>query len=292
MKVSVVCPVYNMVNYIEECVDSVLKQTYTDYELLIIDDCSTDGTWETLQSLAKGNRQIRLLRNNRHDYIATLNMCLDESKGEYIARIDSDDVMTSDRLEKQVHFMDANRGFTVCSSWMTFLGETMFVNKNHSGYVSNPYLRFVLSDFIANPTTLLRRSFIKQHDIRFQESYIYAEDYKFWVDVAKHGGRFYVIPECLTSYRWHSEQVSRVHASEQASTTLSIQNEILNDLLERYNSVIPEIQCLFQQLAIFNESNLLSAETIFRLAYEIIENRLRLDKKVVFNQSFSLLFNS
>ena len=87
-----------------------------------------------------------------------------------------------------------------------------------------------------------------------------------------------MIPECLTNYRWHSNQVSRVHATEQASTTLSIQNEILNDLLERYVNEIPEIQCLFQQLALFNENNLLSAGTIFRLAYEIIENRLRLDK--------------
>ena len=278
MKVSVVCPVYNGVKYIEECVTSVLKQTYTDYEFLIVDDCSTDGTWEKLQSLAKNNSQIRLIRNKQHDYIATLNMCLDESKGEYIARMDSDDIMAPERLEKQVHFMDANKDITVCCSWMNAVGTERSAHRVIAGLVRTPYLRFLIGDYVANPTTIIRRSFVEQYRMQYDEKYIYAEDYKFWVDVAKQGGQFYVMPECLTNYRWHGNQVSRVHASEQASTTLSIQNEILNDMLERYNSVIPKIQWLFQQLALLNEGNLLSAGTIFRLAYEIIENRLRLDK--------------
>lgn len=276
MKISVVIPVYNGEKYIAECIESVLYQTFTDYETIIVDDGSEDNTRQILEKLEKSDSRIRVIKNERHDFIGTLNTCLQEAKGEYVARIDADDTMVTDRLEKQVKLMDYNPSITVCSSWYSLFGESRGYGGTVIGNIKNPYLRFLIGDFVNNPSSILRKSFIDQHHIRYKEDYIYAEDYKFWVDIAKKGGRFHILPEPLTNYRIHAKQVSNVHQKEQADVSFQIKNEILNDLLALYEDKIEQIVPLFRMFANFNENNILSSDTIFRVAYEIIENHLRL----------------
>lgn len=96
--ISVCMPVYNGAAHLRECIDSVLEQTFTDFELLIADDGSTDDTCAIVRSYT--DPRIRLLQN-RHDYIATLNLLLDEARGRYVARMDADDLMRPDRLRTQ-----------------------------------------------------------------------------------------------------------------------------------------------------------------------------------------------
>lgn len=94
--VSIVLPMYNAAEYIKECVDSILMQTYSDFELLIIDDGSTDDSVEILEKY--DDQRIRLIKNE-HNFIASLNLGLKESRGKYIARMDADDKMKPHRLE-------------------------------------------------------------------------------------------------------------------------------------------------------------------------------------------------
>ena len=101
--VSVCMPVYNAARYLTECIDSILAQTFTDFELLIVDDGSTDNSRDIVRSYH--DKRIRLIEN-RHDYIGSLNKLLDEAKGKYIARMDADDVMMPYRLAAQFGYME------------------------------------------------------------------------------------------------------------------------------------------------------------------------------------------
>jgi glycosyltransferase involved in cell wall biosynthesis len=96
---------YNASRYLRECIDSVLGQTFHDFEFLIVDDGSTDDSVEIVESYA--DPRIRLIRRE-HDYIASLNCLIDEARGEYIARMDADDVMLPHRLQQQFDYMESH----------------------------------------------------------------------------------------------------------------------------------------------------------------------------------------
>ena len=98
ISISVCMPVYNASRYLRDCIDSILSQSFTDFELLIVDDGSTDDSVEIIRSYS--DSRIRLIEN-KHDYIGSLNLLLQEARGKYIARMDADDVMLPNRLETQ-----------------------------------------------------------------------------------------------------------------------------------------------------------------------------------------------
>ena len=97
--VSVIIPCYNCIKYVEEAVMSIVNQTYQNMEILITDDCSSDGTYEILKKLAKLDKRIKLYRNQKNEkIIETLNKMIHKSKGKYIARMDSDDISVLTRI--------------------------------------------------------------------------------------------------------------------------------------------------------------------------------------------------
>lgn len=281
MKVSVVMAVYNREDMIRECVESILKQSYEDFEAIIVDDHSEDATFEVLQEFARNDVRIKAFRNERHNFIESLNLGLSEAKGEYIARMDSDDVMLSDRLEKQIACMDQDISLTVCCSWCEIFGHYHSVSNRITGRIHRPYHQFLLGNYLANPTSMIRKSFLKEHELRYQEEYIYSEDYKMWTEIAKYGGEFYVIPEVLTRYRVHDKQVSIQHKKIQANSAFKARNDVLNDLLEIESQKDPNVEFLFKLLSIYNDKELLSMETICRILYEILENRFQRFKESV-----------
>ena len=101
--ISVIMPVYNGARYLRECLDSILCQTFRNFELLIVDDGSTDDTCDIIRSYS--DNRIRLIES-RHDYIASCNLLLKEAKGKYLARMDADDIMMPDRLMAQYEYME------------------------------------------------------------------------------------------------------------------------------------------------------------------------------------------
>ena len=108
--VSVIIPTYNVALFIEEAIQSILNQTYTNLEIIIVDDCSTDGTYEILENISKVDKRIRLFRNSQNLKIAeTLNFGLCKATGNYIARMDGDDISLPNRIEKQVEFLKFNK---------------------------------------------------------------------------------------------------------------------------------------------------------------------------------------
>jgi len=264
MKITVLLVVYNCESYISECIQSILNQSYTDFELLVIDDGSIDRTVCIIDKIK--DKRIRLLCN-KHDYIESLNLGLREAKGKYIARIDGDDIMTLHRLKKQVDLMENHPNITVCASWMKCFGLYEKTIESYKGYVDNAILQMLLGNIISHPTVMIRKSFIELNTL-FYKKYPYAEDYKLWCDIAINGGVFWVIPEVLLHYRCSNNQISHLKEMEQQETTSKIQNEILEYLIEKSDNNTA-LTNLYEQLSLYNQKEQLSFKTIVHVFYEI-----------------------
>lgn len=121
-KISVVMPTYNAEKYVEEAIKSVLNQTFDDFEFIIVDDGSMDNTVPIIRSF--NDKRIKLIEN-KHDFIDSLNLGIENASSKYLARMDADDIMFNERLAIQYSIMEEESEITVCSSWMKALGENI-----------------------------------------------------------------------------------------------------------------------------------------------------------------------
>ena len=111
-RVTVLLPTYQSERYLSDAVDSVLTQSFSDFELLVVDDGSTDRTLDILRGCA--DPRIRVVQGRRRGLADALNLGIDDARGEYVARFDADDLMVPNRLARQVEFLDENPGVAVC----------------------------------------------------------------------------------------------------------------------------------------------------------------------------------
>jgi glycosyltransferase involved in cell wall biosynthesis len=211
--VTVLMPVYNGERYLREAVDSILAQTFADFELLIINDGSTDRSAAVIESY--GDPRIRLLHNRGNTgLIATLNRGLREAAGAYIARMDSDDIAEPRRLETQVRFMNAHPDVGLCGTWFRFMGTDDIVG--HPAGHDAIRIKLLSDTAFAHPTVMLRRSALQ--GMGYDPQYAHAEDYELWTRLAAVTATAN-IPEVLLQYRMHAAQVSSDRAGEQAAMT-------------------------------------------------------------------------
>ncbi|MHA6531277.1 glycosyltransferase family 2 protein [Paenibacillus sp. BAC0078] len=202
-KISVLMPVYNVAPYIEEAICSILTQTYKDFELLIIDDGSTDGTLNIIRKF--GDSRIKVIEHSTNlGLIETLNQGIDLCTGEYIARMDGDDIALPHRLERQVTFMDIHQHCGVCGSQVRFLGKDGVSTKPLNHEEIRCWQLFHCT--IVHPTAMIRKSVLENHGIRYLY-YYHAEDYEIWNRLAA-VTQVVNLPDVLLMYRQHSNQIS------------------------------------------------------------------------------------
>ena len=222
-------PVYNAAPFLRECIDSILCQTFPHFELLIVDDGSTDGSRDIVRGYA--DPRIRLIEN-RHDYIGSLNRLLDEARGRYIARMDADDIMLPERLQIQYDYMEAHPETDVLGGALCVCGrekETLV-----PPIIGRPYK---MSDILKrncfiNPTTMTRRESLLKSGVRYEREYIYAEDYRFWAQLLKSGAQIVCTDKTLVKYRCGNTRVSVVYSDEMWEVTRRIQSELTDWITE------------------------------------------------------------
>lgn len=196
---TVILPVYNSERYLNRTITSVLQQTMDDFELLAIDDCSTDGSVQLLQRWAQKDRRIQLICNKTNQGVAAVrNQGLALAQGQYIAFLDSDDLWHSTKLEQQIcHLVQAGCDFS-CTAYMIVNDEGQRV-KNRFIQQQQIILEDLLREnYICCSSVLLRSELAKQH--RMNGSYAH-EDYVYWLQLLQAGARGCVLNQCLTSYR-------------------------------------------------------------------------------------------
>lgn len=185
-KVSVVMPVYNAEKFLRESIDSILRQTYEDFELIIINDGSNDRSKYIIDHYAKQDSRIVSINQTNHGVVYSANKAIEMARGEYIARMDADDVSFPDRLRQEVNILDSHPGTVlVCSSFEIFdeQGEYRYreiVLPDNAAIQRALYLR----NPIANGSTMIRKKSLIKAGL-FDE--IFAEDFHMWMKLAKLG---------------------------------------------------------------------------------------------------------
>lgn len=215
-RVTVLMSVYNGERYLREAMDSIIGQTFADFQFLIINDGSTDSSVEIIQSYA--DSRVRLIHNDANmGLTASLNKGLELSLGDYIARMDADDISRPERLALQVRFMDANPKVGVCGSWVQFISkENKSIWKLPEKTEDIRCWQFHTVG-VAHPSVILRRSFFVDQGLCYDLRCRYAQDYELWGRAIKCMD-FANIPKVLLDYRISSEQIGAIHGSEQLET--------------------------------------------------------------------------
>lgn len=269
-KVTVLMPVFNGEKYIQEAIDSVLRQSFQDFELLIVDDGSTDNTLALIRNYK--DKRIRL-ETRGHDFIGNLNEGLRLARGKYVARMDADDIMHTERLQVQVRLMEKHPELTVCGTWMKNFGEGVMphVFRPSGGEIVAPLLQMLKGNILFHPTVMFRKSFLWSQHIQYQH-YQAAEDYKLYVEIAKAGGVFYIEPQVLLFYRCSSLQVTQNKQQEMICTSLSIRREIVKHLIIKHEQHNSHLRVLYEELKQMEADKLLGSESLFRLFFEIFVN--------------------
>ncbi len=229
-KISVLMPAYNSDKFIAEAIESILNQTFNDFECIIINDGSTDNTADIVKKYAKQDKRIKFINNKKNQgLIAVLNQGLDLCRGEYIARMDSDDISRPERFAKQVTYLDTHPDVAVVGGWHKEFGKATRTNVRR--YPENiAVLDFVIyGSPMSHPTSMIRTSILREHKIYYDKRYIHAEDYDFWYQISKHA-QLHNLQEILLDYRCHGNNVSIASHDIQVKSTKAIKQKIINDL--------------------------------------------------------------
>jgi glycosyltransferase involved in cell wall biosynthesis len=217
-RVTVLMSVYNGERYLREAINSILNQTFDDFEFIIVDDGSTDNSPQIIS--AYDDERIRLIRNERNmGLTASLNKGLDLARGEYVARMDCDDVSLPERLAKQVAFMDANSGVGASSTDALDIDAEGNVLRRRTTLTGAGLENFYWRTPLIHPSAIIRFSQFK--DLRYDERIRYAQDYDLWLRI-KERSNLANLAECLLLYRVHDESITGAQAVEQTLSAYDI----------------------------------------------------------------------
>ena len=206
---SVILPVYNAVAYVGEALTSLLNQTFTDFEILVLNDGSTDQSEQVIRSF--NDTRIRYISSDQNKgLIYQLNLGVKEARGKYIARLDADDVALDNRLQVQFNYLERHPEIGLLGGNAEVLGsnELLCHSEKHDGIL----LEMLHRNAFIHSTVMFRKSIFEQINGGFDTNYKHAEDYRMWqlfTGITKLAN----LPEVLIKYRVHEQQVSAKHAT-------------------------------------------------------------------------------
>lgn len=229
--VSVILPVRDGAAYISAAVQSILCQSHRDLELIIIDDGSVDSTPGILAGFAASDPRVQVHRRPGRGLVATLNEGLEIATGEYMARMDADDVSFPHRLIRQLEHMEARPGCVLLGTGVRIFGNTIS-DQDVLPETENETIRFkaLFQNPFFHPTVLLRSSLIKEKKLRYDPEFLHAEDYDFWVRLMGHG-EVQNLPEVLLRYRRHEETVGSKYNAIQVANANKVRHRVLRTAL-------------------------------------------------------------
>lgn len=263
--VSVILPAYNAGPYIAEAVYSILAQTYTNFELILINDASTDTTKEEIQRFDDA-RIVYLENEENSGLIYTLNKGLAIAKGKYIIRMDADDASMPNRIEEQVAFMDAYPNIGVSGTGFRLFGakdsDVQYETEN-----DDIKLQMLYHCRFCHPSVIIRKQLIDDNKLQYSADFSHAEDYELWARLA-FTTQFANLPKILLKYRVHQESVSHKHTNTQRINSIRVIEYLFSKIgVQLSPALIPMwIEVCY---ANFN-LNIIQIETIEKLMQELL----------------------
>lgn len=214
-EVTVLMSIYNGERFLKEAIDSILNQTFTDFEFLIINDGSTDTSKEII--LSYKDERIRYIENKTNIGLTkSLNIGLKIAKGKYIARMDADDICFSERLEKQFNFMEKNSDIGICGSYVEMLNEKINIKclwkvpLNHDEIK----VRFFFDNMIFHSTAFIRRKILINNNLKYDPFYVRSQDYDLWERALPYT-KLANIGKTLIIHRIHNDNIESIYKNEQ-----------------------------------------------------------------------------
>jgi glycosyltransferase involved in cell wall biosynthesis len=222
--VSVVMPVFNGQDYIQEAIESILAQTLTDFELIIVDDGSTDKTGEILDRYSHSDRRVKVYHNEHHGLVFALNFGCYLAKSEYIARMDHDDIATADRLEQQIGVLLNNPQIALLGGAMeTILSDGTLLGRSSAPPLENADIKAALTSYccFAHGTVVMRKTAFANVG-GYRAPFHCAQDYDLWLRMSEKY-QMANLPYVLMRYRLHYNQISTSNIEQQIIETLAAQ---------------------------------------------------------------------
>lgn len=233
--VSIIIPFYNSEKYIKEAIESILVQTFEDFELILVNDFSKDNSLSVVKKYESIDSRIQIINNaNLKGIAGATNTGISVAKGKYIALMDSDDIAATSRIAKQVLFLNSHPRTGVVGTWMEEFENGKNIWKLP---ISNRILRVtcLIHPPIANPTAMFRKSLLCKYNIKYDETYSSVQDYDFWLKLYKHT-KFANIPIVLHYYRVRNSSVS----NDNSYNEFNNHRKALSDFLTEWNSQLTE----------------------------------------------------
>lgn len=247
-QVSVIMASYNKEKYIGKAIDSIIGQTFDDWELIIIDDCSSDRSVDVIRSYQ--DNRVRFYKNKENIGIAkSRNKGIDMSEGAYIAILDADDISLSDRLEKEVSFLENNPEIDVVFGGFKEIDENDVVKETYFSPLKNPkYIKanLMVMDVIPNGSSMYRKVFVDHYNIRYRDGYVGMDDYLFWVECSLYGN-ISGISDLFLYWRNTSDNGTNIYkySTDYRKLREEKYSEILKFALERNGFVLSETEMKF-----------------------------------------------
>lgn len=240
--ISIVMPVYNAAPFLKDAVDSLLNQSFRDFELIVVDDASTDASLEIL--LSYDDPRILILQNttNLGNY-PSRNKAMSVAKGRYICVMDADDMAMPDRLDVQFRFLESHPEVLACGSAYRIIGD----DRIYAGLQDYELVQkaLLVNNCFLHPSICFRADVLDKTGL-YDECYVYASDYDFICRMAL-AGPVVNLPDVLMQYRWHPEQITQAHRKEQKKYANVIRRNYQGQMIRR---LLPsEIICHDYELA-------------------------------------------
>ncbi len=204
-KISVIMGVYNAEkrkNNLKKAIDSILNQTYNDFEFIICDDGSQDNTLKILAQIINNDKRVKIIKNEKNKGLTfTLNKCLNVAKGEYIARMDYDDISDITRFEKQVKILDNNIDISIVATCANIIDDNgKWSERKYNEYIVKK--DFLFNNPVMHPTVMVRKKvFFDVGGYRDNKYTLRVEDYDFFMRTYAKGYKIYTIQQNLLNYR-------------------------------------------------------------------------------------------
>jgi glycosyltransferase involved in cell wall biosynthesis len=230
-KITVLLPVYNCELYVQTAVESILNQSYTDFEFLIIDDASTDTTVSIIKKIDDSRIQL-IEKPVNSGYTNSLNYGLQLAKGEYIARMDGDDISYPERFAKQIAYLEAHPEVVVCGTGYKIIGndKRITIPEGHEAIK----IGLLWGNCISHPSVMIRKKVLDDYAIQYDVTREPAEDYAIWVRLLSLG-KLHNLQEVLLEYRLYGNQVSQKRAEEQKKNDIATKFQLLQYLEVQWN---------------------------------------------------------
>jgi glycosyltransferase involved in cell wall biosynthesis len=214
--ISIIVPVYNVKKYLNKCLDSILYQTYQNFELLLIDDGSTDGSSEICDLYLKKDSRINVIHKKNEGVSVARNIGIQVAKGKYIQFVDSDDFLDENMTDYLMKEIDTNNSLTICNIELYYKDKKncrnlITISDEKKRYTIKEYLtifvlKYKISPFIGSPCNkIFKKDILLNNKIKFKENQIFAEDFMFNIEYLYHVSDITVIKEPLYFYRIDTE---------------------------------------------------------------------------------------